>query len=141
MTRVYVADGQSVERSAFRLLLNDLHMQVAGEAGRWDTVMAEVPEIGPDVLLVEWDVLPQHSATVLEALRASCKKGMVIILLFNYLDASQQADLSRQVDLFMSKLDSPQRITGLLRAAALDNGDPTEAKSGHIELTTRRIYR
>ena len=35
MTRVYVADAKSEERSALRLMLLDLKMEVVGEAADW----------------------------------------------------------------------------------------------------------
>ena len=43
MTRVYLADALPEERSALRLMLLDLHMEVIGEAVDWATTLAEVP--------------------------------------------------------------------------------------------------
>ena len=53
MTRVYLADAKPEERSALRLLLNDLKMQVIGEAADWDTLLVEVPIRATDILVVD----------------------------------------------------------------------------------------
>ena len=37
MTRVYIADGLPEERSALRLMLLDLHLEVVAEAEDWAT--------------------------------------------------------------------------------------------------------
>jgi DNA-binding NarL/FixJ family response regulator len=41
MTVVYLADAQPEERSALRLLLMDLNMEVVGEAADWPTTLAK----------------------------------------------------------------------------------------------------
>ena len=40
MTRLFLADAQPEERSALRLLLLDLNMEVVGEAADWPTTLA-----------------------------------------------------------------------------------------------------
>jgi DNA-binding NarL/FixJ family response regulator len=58
MTRVYLADAHPEERSALRLVLLDLDMDVVGEAADWRTTLAQVPVTNLDMLLVDWDLLP-----------------------------------------------------------------------------------
>ena len=72
MTRVYLADGKLEERSALRLLLLDLKMKVVGEASDWTTTLAQVPVSRIDILLVEWDLLPNAPGTALVELRTAC---------------------------------------------------------------------
>src|SRR5574341_539281 len=55
MTRVYIADARLEERSALRLLLLDLKMEVVGEAADWITTLANAPATGLDMLLIDWD--------------------------------------------------------------------------------------
>ena len=55
MTRVYVADAKPEERSALRLLLLDLEMEVVGEAADWVTTLAQAPVSHTDILLIDWD--------------------------------------------------------------------------------------
>ena len=49
MTRVYVADALPEERSALRLMLLDLNMEVVGEAASWATALAQVPVCRTDL--------------------------------------------------------------------------------------------
>jgi len=58
MTRVYIADAKPEELAALRILLVDLHMEVAGEATDWVTTLAQAPVSRTDMLLIDWDYSP-----------------------------------------------------------------------------------
>ena len=117
MTRVYVADAKPEERSALRLLLLDLEMEVAGEAADWFTTLAQAPTSSTNMLLVDWDLLPSSPSAALEELRKVCPAALVIVLI-SYLDAYQQAALSSGAYVFISKGEMPERVAEHLRAAA-----------------------
>ena len=118
MTRVFVADALTEERSALRLMLLDLNMQVVGEAADWATALAQAPIRYTDMLLIDWELLPRASPTIaLNELRRACPAALVIILI-SHLDARQQAALSSGADAFISKGETPERVAERLRVAA-----------------------
>lgn len=118
MTRVFISDAKREERSALRLLLLDLNMEVVGEAADWFTTLIEVPINRVDMLLVEWDLLPINAPGVaLDELRKACPTALVVILI-SQLDARQQAALSAGADAFISKGETPERVAERLRAVA-----------------------
>jgi DNA-binding NarL/FixJ family response regulator len=117
MTRVFVADAKSEERSALRLLLLDLKMEVVGEAADWSATLANAPVSHMDMLLVDWDILPESPNVALEDLRKSCPAALVVVLI-SHLDARQQAALSAGADAFISKNEMPERVAERLRIAA-----------------------
>ena len=118
MTRVYLADALTEERSALRLMLLDLSMEVVGEAADWATVLAQAPLSLMDMLLIDWDLLPRTSRSMaLEKLRRACPAALVIILI-SHLDARQQAAISSGADAFISKGETPERVAERLRAVA-----------------------
>ena len=117
MTRVYLADGKPDERSALRLLLLDLKMEVVGEAADWSTTLVQVPLSRADILLVEWDLLPMDPRNAVDELRMACPAALVIVLI-SHVDARQQAARSAGADAFISKGESPDRVAERLRAAA-----------------------
>ena len=118
MTRVYVADTLTEERSALRLMLLDLNMEVVGEAADWATTLAQAPVSRTDMLLVDWDLLPRLSPSLaLDELRRICPAALVIILI-SHLDARQQAALSAGADAFISKGETPERVAERLRSVA-----------------------
>ncbi len=117
MTRVYLADGKLEERSALRLLLLDLKMKVVGEASDWNTTLTQVPVSRIDILLVEWDLLPNAPGTALVEIRKACPSALVIVLI-SHLDARHQAALSVGADAFISKGETPDRVAERLRLAA-----------------------
>ncbi len=117
MTRVYLADGIPEERSALRLLLIDLKMEVVGEAGDWETTLAQAPFSRADLLLIDWDLLSSEPNEALKRLRQVCPAALVIVLI-SHLDARQQAALSAGADAFISKNETPERVAERLRIAA-----------------------
>jgi|SRR6185503_14182090 len=117
MTRVYLADAKPEERSALRLLLLDLKMEVAGEAADWLTTLAQVPISRTDILLVDWELLPSAPSAALADLRRACPAALVIVLI-SHLDARHQAALSAGADAFISKGETPERVAERLRAVA-----------------------
>ena len=118
MTRVYVADAQPEERSALRMVLLDLSMEVVGEAADWATTLALAPATGLDMLLVEWDLLPiDLGMQSLSELRLACPNPIVVVLI-SRLDARHQAALSAGADVFISKGEIPERVVERLLAAA-----------------------
>ena len=118
MTRVYVADALPEERSALRLMLLDLNMEVVGEAANWANALAQVPVCRTDLLLIDWGLLPKLTPSVaLGDLRAVCPKALVIVLI-SHSDAREQAALSSGADAFISKSETPERVAERLRAVA-----------------------
>jgi|ERR1041384_5305935 DNA-binding NarL/FixJ family response regulator len=118
MTRVYVADAVKEERSALRLMLQDLNMEMAGEAADWATALTQAPLSLMDMLLIDWELLPRISPTAaLNELRRACPVALVIVLI-SHLDARQQAALSAGADAFISKSETPERVAERLRSVA-----------------------
>jgi len=117
MTRVYVADAKPEERTALRLVLLDLKMEVVGEAADWVTTLAQAPIKQTDMLLIDWDLLPNSATAALDELRKACPAALVIILI-SHLDARQQAALSAGADAFISKGETPERVAERLLAVA-----------------------
>lgn len=123
MTRVYLATADREERSALRLLLRDLAMEVVGEAADWTTTLHQVAGTRSDLLLVDWDVLPRSPTAALDQLRKTCPAPLVIVLI-SHLDARQQAALSAGADVFISKGETPERVADHLRTVAANAAVP-----------------
>lgn len=114
MTRVYLADGKTEERSALRLLLLDLSMEIVGEAADWPTTLNELPDSQAEMLLVDWDLLPENPSNAIYDLRQTCPAALLIVLI-SQLDARGQAALSAGADAFISKGETPEQVIERLR--------------------------
>lgn len=121
MTRVFLADSQPEMRLALHLVLLDLNMQVVGEAADWAITLTQAAGTQPDMIVVDWDLIPTNS-TLLE-LRATCPAAVVIVLI-SHLDARHQAARSAGADSFISKSEAPERVAERLQAAAESVGSP-----------------
>lgn len=117
MTRVFLADAMLIERNALRLLLQDMNMEIAGEAGDWSTTLAKTPKCRADMLVIDSGLLPRDAHAALDELRRACPSVLVIVLI-SHLEARQQAALTVGADMFISKGETPGRVAEHLRAAA-----------------------
>lgn len=117
MNRVFIADSIPEERSALRLLLLDLGMELIGEAADWATTLEQAPERDTEILLIGWELLPASPTAALDKLRKACAASLVIVLISNF-DARQQAELSSGADSFISRGDLPGRLADRLREIA-----------------------
>ena len=115
MTRVFLAEPQTVVRSALRLVLSDLGMEVVGAAADWPAALEQAAPSRPDLLVVDWALIPTGAS--LRDLRASCKEPVTIVLI-SQLDAREQAALAAGADTFISKGDTPDRVSERLQVAA-----------------------
>lgn len=119
MTRVYLADSRPEERSALRLLLLDMNMEVVGEAADWPATLANAPASLLDMLLVDWDLLPLNlGLQALAELRRACPHAIVVVLI-SPMNAHQQVAISSGADVFISKGEPPERVAERLRLAAM----------------------
>jgi DNA-binding NarL/FixJ family response regulator len=98
-------------------MLNDLKMEVIGEGADWATTLAQAPERDTDILLIDWELLPDSPTAALEMLRSACPAALVVVLI-SHLDARQQAALSAGADVFISKSELPERIAKRFRDVA-----------------------
>jgi len=119
MTRVYLADARPEERSALRLLLLDLKMEIVGESSDWSSTLAQAPTTRLEMLVVDWGLLPIESSAALSELRLACPKAIVVVLISST-DARQQAALYVGADAFISKNETPEQVARHLRVAALN---------------------
>jgi len=116
MTRVYLAVSLDTERTALHFLLMELGLEVIGEAADWSTTLTQAPIRQADMLLVDWNLLPDPANLALENARAACPSALIIVLV-SHQDAGRQAALSPCVDAFISKGETLNRLVEGLRAA------------------------
>jgi DNA-binding NarL/FixJ family response regulator len=116
MKRVYLADAYPDERSALRLLLMHLNLQIVGEASDWPSALALAPATRPDMVVVDWGLVSSESGEALRELRLACPAAVVIVLI-SHLDAREQAALSAGADAFISKGETSERIVERLQSA------------------------
>jgi DNA-binding NarL/FixJ family response regulator len=118
MTRVFLADAQYDERKALRVVLQDLKMVIVGEAADWPTTLTNAPLSLLELLVVDWNLLPVDlGVQALSVLRLACPTAIVVVLI-SHLDARQQAALSAGADAFISKNETPERVSERLRSLA-----------------------
>ena len=121
--RTVLADGQPTVRDALRTLVTQgLGMQVIDEAGTLQTLQRQVRAHRPDLVIVDWDLLAR-STSVLAGLRA-CSPGLRIVVI-GLRPQMRPAALAAGADGFVSKVDAPDVVVGVLQPCPRTTGETT----------------
>jgi DNA-binding NarL/FixJ family response regulator len=122
-TRTVLADRQPTVRDALRILVTQgLGMQVVDEAGTLQTLQRQVRAHRPDLAIVDWDLLAR-STSALAGLRA-CSPGLRIVVVGLHPEM-RPAALAAGADGFVSKVDAPDVVVGVLKPCAQATGETT----------------
>ena len=97
-------------------------MQVVGEARTLQALQRQVQAQRPDLAIVDWDLLAQ-SASELAGLRA-CSPGLRIVVI-GLRPEMRPAALAAGADGFVSKVDAPDVVVGVLQPCAETTGETT----------------
>ena len=121
--RTVLAEGQATVRDALRILVTQgLGMQVVDEAETLQTLKCQVREHRPDLAIADWDLLAR-SASVLTGLRA-CSPGLRIVVIGRRPEM-RTAALAAGADGFVSKVDAPDVVVGVLKPCAQATAETT----------------
>jgi DNA-binding NarL/FixJ family response regulator len=117
MTHGFLATSMLEERNTIRRLLKDLKITVVGEAADWESTLKHIPFAYTDILVVDWNLLPENQNLAIKNLRNACHAALVIVLI-SHLETHKQAALSASADAFISKSEMPARIAEQLLSVA-----------------------
>lgn len=112
--RVVLADDQASVRSALRLLLaQEPGMDVVAEAADATALLLAVAATAPDLLLLDWELPGLPAAQLLRLLRF--ERPMLKVVAMSSRPEAQRAALTEEVDVFVSKSESPQQVLSAIR--------------------------
>jgi len=112
-----LADGRPKTRLALRVLLERQPLiAVVGEAADGEGLLALAMEMGPDVVLMDWDLSGNGSAGWLSRLRKLSPDSRIIVL--SGKPETRQSALSAGADAFVSKTDPPECLLGAIERVA-----------------------
>ena len=107
--RILLADDQPKVRSALRVLLGQQpDVQIVGEAGSAEQLLAQIKVTRPDLLLFDWNLPGLSSNGRFSGLRSLYPEVKMIAL--SGRPDMRQAALTSGADAFVSKVDPPDRL-------------------------------
>jgi DNA-binding NarL/FixJ family response regulator len=122
--RVLLADHESNVRYGLRALLEeqpDLH--IAGEAADAEELLAQTEAACPDLLVLSWGLPGLPGAELLADLRR-VKDDLYVIVLSGRPEL-RQVVLEAGADVFVSKVEPPERLLAAIAAAEHDEKKET----------------
>ena len=118
--RILVADNDARVRSALHTLLEQEPGLVIGECSDLESLVVQVKEFKPDLVLLDWELRGRPATALLFAANAANYRPKTIVL--SGRPESEQAALDAGADAFVSKADSPERLLGTLRKLVSESG-------------------
>jgi len=117
--RVLLADDQTRVRSALRLLIDqEPDFEVVGEVEDPDRLLDMIEECQPDLLLLDWEFLPNERISFIQTLEEKYSYLYVIVLSACMLN--RQKALSAGAYAFVSKVDPVDTLIKTLRNVSND---------------------
>jgi DNA-binding NarL/FixJ family response regulator len=114
MNCILLADDNFGLRSALRLLLEiRLGAKVILEASDMENVLAQVEDLHPDCIILDWELLGRPTAKRVPVLRGLVPGIKVVAL--SARPGSKQSALREGVDMFISKTESPGMVVEALQ--------------------------
>jgi DNA-binding NarL/FixJ family response regulator len=111
--RILLADDQPKVCSALRLLLSQQPgIEVVGETAEADTLLANVENTDPDLILLDWELPGLSRNGGFSALRARYPNLKVIAL--SGRPEARGIALKAGADAFVSKVEPPEHLLGAL---------------------------
>jgi DNA-binding NarL/FixJ family response regulator len=131
-TRVVVADREPTVRGALRALVTQgLDMQVVGEAGTAGALQRQVRRTEPQLVIVAWDLIGAEPEEALRALRGPSARASVVVL--DLRPETRRAALAAGADGFISMVDAPDVVSGVLRSVRPDGEEPRDDEAQNDE--------
>ena len=119
--RLVVADADQRVRSALRILLQEEPgLIVVGESSDLPSLVAQVGELVPDLVLLDWELPGRPAAAILVAQTTIDHRPMVIV--FSARSESEEAALAAGADAFVSKGDPPEALLTAFRQLTEKSG-------------------
>jgi DNA-binding NarL/FixJ family response regulator len=119
--RLVVADADHRVRSALRILLREEPgLVVVGESPDLPSLIAQVRELMPDVVLLDWELPGRPAAALL--LAQTVKDCSPVVIVFSARPESEEEVLTAGADAFVSKGDPPEALLSAFRQLTEKSG-------------------
>ena len=121
--RVYLVDDQAMIRAAFRHLLDeDARFQVVGDQGDPRQALEEIPDLRPDVVLLDISMPVLSGLDAIAQIRERWKRARIIMLTHHEGQVFVEQALKAGAEGYLSKDSDPTELA--LAIQAVHRGDP-----------------
>ncbi len=127
--RIVVGDRDVRVRSALKALLREEDgVTLVGESSDLPSLVVQIKELKPDVVLLDWELPGRPAAALLLAQEQLHTPPKVIV--FSARSASEQESLALGADAFVSKGDAPEALLAAFRSLTQQSGSKFGDRKG-----------
>ncbi len=120
--RIVVGDRDVRVRSALKALLREEDgVTLVGESSDLPSLVVQIKELKPDVVLLDWELPGRPAAALLLAQERLHTPPKVIV--FSARSESEQESLALGADAFVSKGDAPEALLSAFRSLTQQSGN------------------
>lgn len=123
MKTIFLAEGEKHVREALRLMLeHQTDFEIVGEASTAENTLAQVCQLPPDVILLDWNLPGLHPQRLFSALRQCCPE--TLILATSVKPEQESIAMKFGADAFLLKQLPPDQFVSALITAVNQKGNP-----------------
>jgi len=123
MKTIFLAEGEKHVRDALRLMLeHQSNFTIAGEASSAENTLAQVCQLLPDVILLDWNLPGLHPQRLFSALRQCCPE--TLILATSVKPEQESIAMRFGSDAFLLKQLPPDQFVSVLITAVNQKENP-----------------
>lgn len=123
MKTIFLAEGEKHVREALRLMLeHQTDFENVGEASTAENTLAQVCQLPPDVILLDWNLPGLHPQRLFSALRQCCPE--TLILATSVKPEQESIAMKFGADAFLLKQLPPDQFVSALITAVNQKGNP-----------------
>lgn len=131
--RILLADDQTQVLTALQILLkHQSNMQVVGEASEAQTLLAQIEQTNPDLILLDWNLPDLAAIGSVTGLRRT-RPNLLIVVLSGRPESRREA-LAAKANAFVSKIDQPERLLAVLQTMQerINRSNGSSSKEGEM---------
>lgn len=123
MKTIFLAEGEKHVRDALRLMLeHQSNFAIVGEASTAEITLAQVCQLPPDVILLDWNLPGLHPQRLFSALRQCCPE--TLILATSVKPEQESIAMIFGADAFLLKQLPPDQFVSVLITAVNQKENP-----------------
>lgn len=117
--RILLVDDQASVRRGLKMRLQlEADMAVVGEAGNGEAALAAIPDLKPDVMVLDYEMPGMNGLDTLEALSVSRSEVSVVMLSIHDNEVIKRAATRAGAFAFVAKHEGGERLLDAIRSAA-----------------------
>jgi PleD family two-component response regulator len=131
---VLIVDDHADMRALLRILFEEAGCEIVGEAPTADDGIAHAARLGPDVVVLDWEMPGMSGVDAVPHLRAAAPRARVVMFSSRPSSIAEADALAAGADAYLDKSRSSELVARVVELGAEASADERRARSARLRL-------